>query len=65
MLTEQDMMTPNQTLLGTMSSSATYKTMTGAEEKIHVIIRQTGESRESQLFIERNPVGVMVIRPGR
>jgi hypothetical protein len=43
------MMTPHQTLLGMMSSGATYKTMTSAEEKIHIIIRQTGESVESEV----------------
>jgi hypothetical protein len=42
------MMTPHQTLPGMMSSSATYKTITGAEEKIRVIIRQMGESIESE-----------------
>jgi hypothetical protein len=61
-----------------MCSCAAYETVTGTEEEIHVIIRQMGESIKDkavhsqwnksgkcQLFIELNPVGVMVVRHGK
>jgi hypothetical protein len=59
------------------TSQRSYLPTTSTEEKIHIIIKQTGESikskaidsqrdrsREGQIFIESDSVGVVVIRYG-
>jgi hypothetical protein len=46
--TEQEMITALGTNLCMMSSKVTNKATTGDEEQIHIVIRQTGESIESE-----------------
>jgi hypothetical protein len=58
-----------------MSSNVADKAMTGDKEQIHIIIRQAGESieseaihghkhgsREAGTFIELHPMGVVIVR---
>jgi hypothetical protein len=48
MLTEQDMITPHWTFLSMVSSSATYKATTSAEEQIGIFIGQMGKGVECE-----------------
>jgi hypothetical protein len=42
--TEQNMMTPHQTLFGMMGSCTTHKAMPSTEEEVSVVIQQMRES---------------------
>jgi hypothetical protein len=68
------MMTMTRTDLCAMSGKMTNETVTSDEEQIHVIIRETGESikseavhwhehggRETRMFIELYPMGVVIV----
>jgi hypothetical protein len=76
-LAEQDMITVLRTGFCAMGGKMTDKTTTSDKEEVHIIVRQMRKgikgitvnghedrSREVGIFIEFDPVGVMIIRHG-
>jgi hypothetical protein len=74
-LTEQNAIAALRTDFGTMSGIVTDVAMTRNKEQIRVVLGQSGKgvkgdtinshndwSRETRLFIELNPVGVVIVR---